>query len=172
MIIMGQPNEVTQTIDNPLVVNDVLSFLIYGTTQAEVRGLDTFPRDQWPQPLPLLFYAYHIMVGLGTYFFAIMGLGVFMLWRNKLFTSPWGSLAADAQLPPPLHRHHRRVDDRRNRPPALGRLRSHAHLHRLLAERLCQQRPLLTPWLHGTLRRPQHPLHRAHLPRNPARPTR
>jgi cytochrome bd ubiquinol oxidase subunit I len=89
MVIMGQPNEITQTIDNPLVVNDVLSFLIYGTTKAEVQGLDSFPRDQWPQPLPLLFYAYHIMVGLGTYFSAVMGLAVFMLWRKKLFTSPW-----------------------------------------------------------------------------------
>jgi cytochrome d ubiquinol oxidase subunit I len=89
MVIMGQPNEVTQTIDNPLVVNDVLSFLIYGTTKAEVQGLDSFPRDQWPQPLPLLFYAYHIMVGLGTYFLSIMSLAILQLLRKKLFTSPW-----------------------------------------------------------------------------------
>lgn len=89
MVLMGQPNYDTETIDNPLVVNDVLSFLIYGTTSAEVKGLDQFPRDQWPSTLPLLFYAYHIMVGLGTWFGALMGLAVFLLWRGKLYSNPW-----------------------------------------------------------------------------------
>ena len=54
IVLMGQPDEAKQTIDNPLVVNNVLSFLIYGTTKAEVQGLDKIPRDQWPEPLPLL----------------------------------------------------------------------------------------------------------------------
>jgi cytochrome bd ubiquinol oxidase subunit I len=85
IVLIGQPNEERQTIDNPLVVNDVLSFLIYGTTRAEVQGLDRVPRDQWPQPLPLLFYAYHIMAGLGTYFVLLMAIVAFFLWRGKLF---------------------------------------------------------------------------------------
>lgn len=89
IVLMGQPNEETQKIDNPLVVNDVLSFLIYGTTKAEVQGLDQVPRDQWPQPLPLLFYSYHIMAGLGTYFAALMIVAAFFLWRGKLYTTRW-----------------------------------------------------------------------------------
>ena len=44
----------------------MLSFLIYGTTKAEVKGLDQFPQDLWPNNIPLLFYSYHIMAGLGT----------------------------------------------------------------------------------------------------------
>ncbi len=86
---MGQPNEETQQIDNPIVVNNVLSFLIYGTTKAEVTGLDSFPRDQWPSALPLLFYAYHIMAGLGTYFVVLMVVAAFLLWRKKLYTTRW-----------------------------------------------------------------------------------
>jgi cytochrome bd ubiquinol oxidase subunit I len=89
IVLMGQPNEDTQLIDNPIVVNNVLSFLIYGTTEAEVTGLDAFPRDQWPSALPLLFYAYHIMAGLGTYFVALMIVAAFLLWRKKLYTSRW-----------------------------------------------------------------------------------
>ena len=89
LVLMGQPNEEKQTIDNPLVVNDVLSILIYGTTRAEVQGLDQVPRDQWPSPLPLLFYSYHIMAGLGTYFVAVMVLAAFLLWRGKLFRARW-----------------------------------------------------------------------------------
>ena len=89
IVLIGQPNEEKQTIDNPLVVNDVLSFLIYGTTEAEVKGLDQFPRDQWPEPLPLLFYSYHIMAGLGTYFVLLMVVAGFLLWRGKLFQARW-----------------------------------------------------------------------------------
>jgi cytochrome d ubiquinol oxidase subunit I len=89
IVLMGQPNEERQSIDNPIAVNRVLSFLIYGTSKAEVEGLDQFPRDLWPAPLPLLFYSYHIMAGLGTYFTLIMALAAFLLWRGKLFQSRW-----------------------------------------------------------------------------------
>jgi cytochrome d ubiquinol oxidase subunit I len=89
LVLMGQPNEETGEIDNPIVVNDVLSFLIYGTTKAEVKGLDQIPRDQWPTALPLLFYAYHIMAGLGTYFVALMIVAAFMLLRGKIYTTRW-----------------------------------------------------------------------------------
>jgi very-short-patch-repair endonuclease len=67
----------------------VLSFLIYGTTSAEVEGLDHFPRDQWPSTLPLLFYSYHIMVGLGTWFGLIMAIAAVYLWRGKLESARW-----------------------------------------------------------------------------------
>jgi len=89
IVLIGQPNEESQTIDNPLLVNDVLSFLIYGTTKAEVEGLDRFPRDQWPEPLPLLFYSYHIMAGLGTYFMALMLVALLLLWRGALYHTKW-----------------------------------------------------------------------------------
>jgi cytochrome d ubiquinol oxidase subunit I len=89
IVILGQPDEEYQRIDNPLVVNKVLSFLIYGTTTAEVKGLNEFPKDQWPTNIPLLYYSYHIMAGLGTIFIAVMAAGVFLLWRRKLYESRW-----------------------------------------------------------------------------------
>jgi cytochrome d ubiquinol oxidase subunit I len=89
MVLMGQPDVEGQKIDNPIAVNKVLSFLIYGTTAAEVQGLDAYPKDQWPTTLPLLFYAYHIMAGLGTYFAALMAASAFLLWRGKLYTTRW-----------------------------------------------------------------------------------
>ncbi len=89
IVLMGQPDIEAQKIDNPIAVNKVLSFLIYGTSAAEVQGLDSYPKDQWPTTLPLLFYAYHIMAGLGTYFAGLMGLAVFLLWRGKLYSSRW-----------------------------------------------------------------------------------
>jgi cytochrome bd ubiquinol oxidase subunit I len=89
VVLLGQMDVEQQRIDNPLPVNNVLSFLLYGTTAAEVKGLDQFPRDQWPTTLPLLYYSYHIMAGLGTYFVLLMAIAALLLWRGKLFSSSW-----------------------------------------------------------------------------------
>ena len=89
LILVGQPNMETMTIDNPLVVPDALSFLVYHKLYAKVKGLDAFPRADWPDNLPLLYYSYHIMAGLGTIFVTVMGLALLWLWRGRLFTANW-----------------------------------------------------------------------------------
>ena len=39
--------------------------------------------------LPLLYYSYHIMVGLGTIFLLLMAAAAFLLWRGKLYAARW-----------------------------------------------------------------------------------
>jgi cytochrome d ubiquinol oxidase subunit I len=39
--------------------------------------------------MPLLYYCYHIMAGLGTYFVALMVVAAFLLWRGKLYATRW-----------------------------------------------------------------------------------
>lgn len=87
LILVGQPNMETMTVDNPLVVPRALSILVYEQLWAKVKGLDAFPRKDWPDNLPLLYYAYHIMAGLGTILAAIMALALLLLWRGRLFTT-------------------------------------------------------------------------------------
>ncbi len=89
LVFIGQPNMENLRIDNPIVLPGGLSFLLYGTPQAEVRGLQDFPREDWPDNIPLLYYSYHVMVGLGTFFIGIMVLAAFLLWRRRLFESRW-----------------------------------------------------------------------------------
>jgi cytochrome bd ubiquinol oxidase subunit I len=89
IVILGQPDEQHETIDNPIAANKVLSFLVYGTFTAEVAGLNAFPKDQWPTNIPLVYFAYHVMVGLGTVFVAVMVFAAFLLWRGKLYQSRW-----------------------------------------------------------------------------------
>jgi len=101
IVLVGQPNEETGEIDNPIVVNNVLSYLIYGTTKAEVKGLDQFPRDQWPDALPLLFYAYHIMAGLGTWFVLLMVVAAFLLRGGNLYKARWTLWALLLSFPLP-----------------------------------------------------------------------
>lgn len=89
IVLVGQPDIEHKTIDNPLIIPDALSFLTYRRWTAEVKGLNAFSEDQWPSNLALLYYSYHIMVGLGTIFIAVMVVSAFLLWRGKLFESRW-----------------------------------------------------------------------------------
>ena len=89
MVVIGQPNPQNKTIENPLAFKGLLSFLVYGTFSAEVKGLDAVPQSDWPDNIPLVFFCYHIMVGLGSFFVAVMIVCAFLLWRQKLFDQPW-----------------------------------------------------------------------------------
>ncbi|HWR17536.1 MAG TPA: cytochrome ubiquinol oxidase subunit I [Terriglobales bacterium] len=87
--IMGQPDVANQKIDNPLSVPKMLSFLTYKRWNAEVKGMDAFPKEDLPDNIPLLYYSYHIMVGLGTIFIAVMLLSAFLLSKKKLYDAKW-----------------------------------------------------------------------------------
>jgi cytochrome bd ubiquinol oxidase subunit I len=87
IVVIGQPDLQKRQLDNPIQIPRMLSFLTYRRWTANVRGLDAFPQDQWPDMVPLLYYSYHVMVGLGTIFIAVMILAALMLWRGKLYGS-------------------------------------------------------------------------------------
>jgi cytochrome d ubiquinol oxidase subunit I len=76
-------------LENPVVVPGVLSFLAYGTFGSTVKGLNDFPQSEWPDNVELLYYTYHIMVGLGTMFILVMAASAVLLWRNRLEQSRW-----------------------------------------------------------------------------------
>ncbi|HWF39265.1 MAG TPA: cytochrome ubiquinol oxidase subunit I [Candidatus Acidoferrales bacterium] len=86
MVIIGQPDVAKQRLDNAVTVPRALSFLTYKAWTAQVYGLDHFPRQDWPDQIELLYFSYHIMVGLGTIFIAILLLAAWLLFRGALFT--------------------------------------------------------------------------------------
>ena len=85
--VLGQPDMENQRLDNPLLIPRTLSFLTYRRWASEVKGLDAFPASDWPDNVPLVYYAYHVMVGLGTIFIAIMGFCAWKLWKGTLYAS-------------------------------------------------------------------------------------
>jgi cytochrome d ubiquinol oxidase subunit I len=87
LAIVGQLDLDEQRLDNPLTVPYALSFLTYQRWKAEVKGLDAFPRELWPDNIPLLYYSYHIMVGLGTIFIALMLVSAIRLRGGALYRS-------------------------------------------------------------------------------------
>ena len=84
--IIGMPDTERKVLMDPIVVPGILSYLVYGDFRATVIGLNDIPADQHP-PIEIVYYAYHIMVGLGTMFIAVLGVSAVQLWRGRLYDS-------------------------------------------------------------------------------------
>ncbi|MGH9678590.1 MAG: cytochrome ubiquinol oxidase subunit I, partial [Candidatus Acidiferrales bacterium] len=87
LTILGQPDVPNRRLDNPITVPSALSMLTYRKWHAQVFGLDHFPQSDWPDNISLLYFSYHIMVGLGTIFIAILFIAFVQLARGALFRS-------------------------------------------------------------------------------------
>jgi len=84
LAMIGQPNVPARRLDNPIHLPSLLSWIAYGDFSANVRGLNDFPENDWPGNVELLYYAFHIMVGLGTLFIAVMGIACLLLLTRRL----------------------------------------------------------------------------------------
>ncbi|GFD96514.1 cytochrome ubiquinol oxidase subunit I [Tenacibaculum mesophilum] len=89
IVLIGQPNMLEKKLDNKIAVPNILSFLTYQEWNAEIKGLNEFDEKNYPTNIPGLYYAYHIMVGLGTIFIALMLASIIQLFRKKLYQTKW-----------------------------------------------------------------------------------
>jgi cytochrome d ubiquinol oxidase subunit I len=84
LILFGLPDQATATVNYALEIPKLSSLILKHSLDAPLDGLDTVSRDNWP-PVPVVFWAFRIMVGLG---FLMAGLGLASLiarWRGRLF---------------------------------------------------------------------------------------
>jgi cytochrome bd ubiquinol oxidase subunit I len=79
LIVGGIPDVERERVDYAIEIPAMLSFLAHGDFDAEVKGLKDFPRELWP-PVPVVHYAFQIMVGAGTAMALIGALG--MIFRK------------------------------------------------------------------------------------------
>ncbi len=87
LALLGQPDPAKERLDNAIVIPGLLSLLSYGDRGAEVKGLDAFPPENRPDLVPLLFYSYHAMIGLGMLFIGGMLVAAWQLRRRRLYES-------------------------------------------------------------------------------------
>jgi cytochrome d ubiquinol oxidase subunit I len=87
LVIIGTPDTTRRTLESSIALPHFLSFLTSHRWNQTLRGLDSFPVRQWPDSVPLVYYAYHIMVGLGTILFAIAAIALLLLWRGRLYSA-------------------------------------------------------------------------------------
>ena len=89
LVIGGWPDMETGETRYAIRIPGGLSFLATHDFNAEVAGLDQFPRDEWPH-VPIVHTAFQIMVGLGTCMALIaMWAGVLAIRRRDLCSNVW-----------------------------------------------------------------------------------
>jgi cytochrome d ubiquinol oxidase subunit I len=59
-----------------------LSLLAFHELNAEVKGLNEFPRDEWP-PVAVVHLSFDIMVGLGSFMALVAAAVLIMKWRKR-----------------------------------------------------------------------------------------
>lgn len=79
--IGGIPDEAAGVTRYAIEVPTMLSVLAFGDPDAEVKGLEAVPRDEWP-PVLITHLAFQVMVGLGT-LMAVASLWVVMCWVRR-----------------------------------------------------------------------------------------
>jgi cytochrome d ubiquinol oxidase subunit I len=87
LVILGNPDTDARKLDSTIEMPKLLSFLTSRRWDTKTTGLNDIAVERWPDSVPLVYYAYHIMVGLGTILLAIAALAVLLLWRGRLYTT-------------------------------------------------------------------------------------
>ncbi|HUF34877.1 MAG TPA: cytochrome ubiquinol oxidase subunit I, partial [Gemmatimonadales bacterium] len=107
LLIGGWPDPDTRETRYAIRIPGGLSFLAFGDFDAEVRGLEEFPREDWPH-VPIVHTAFQVMVALGT-FLALLSVWIaWTAWRRHdlagnrwllraiAFSTPMGFIAIEA----------------------------------------------------------------------------
>jgi cytochrome bd ubiquinol oxidase subunit I len=81
LILGGWPDEETGEVVGALRIPYGLSLLAHLDPDAEVLGLDAFPRDEWP-PVAVTHVSFQLMVACGMAMLLVAAWGVLVRWRR------------------------------------------------------------------------------------------
>jgi len=101
LLIFGIPDAKRETTHFAIRVPGMLSFIATGRTDSEIRGLKSFPKDQWP-PLVLTFLPFHLMFLIGLFLPAFAAAGVILLWMRRLYNNRFFLFCCWAIIPLPF----------------------------------------------------------------------
>src|SRR3979411_1631553 len=86
LILFGLPDEAAGKLKYAIGIPKLGSLILKHSLNAPMAGLDAVPRENWP-PVPITFWSFRIMVGLG---FLMLGLGLLSLlmrFRGALYST-------------------------------------------------------------------------------------
>lgn len=86
--IGGLPDEDLAETRFAVEIPGALSFLAFGDFEAEVKGLEEFPREDWP-PVLAVHLAFQLMVAIGLVLCGVVLLGAWLGWRGRIEEHRW-----------------------------------------------------------------------------------
>ena len=145
LILFGWPDQAAGKMEYAIEMPKLGSLILKHSPDAPMAGLDTVPRENWP-PVPITFWSFRIMVGMGLLMLALGVFSLLMRFRGKLYDSRLLHHVRGRDGPCRFHRRAGRLDHHRDRPAAVHGLWPVAHggirlaaggaCGRLLADRL------------------------------------
>ncbi len=88
LYLFGIPNEAEQRLDYAIGIPQLGSFILKHHFDAPMEGLDTVPDEDQP-PVPLVFFSFRIMVGIGMAMVLVGFVGLVLWLRGQLFEARW-----------------------------------------------------------------------------------
>ena len=81
LAIGGWPDVEARELRYAIKIPKMLSFMAFADFDAEVKGLDQVPREDWP-PVAITHISFQVMVACGFAMLGLVGLGLFLRWRR------------------------------------------------------------------------------------------
>lgn len=82
ILIGGVPDEDRGEVHGAIRIPDALSLLATRSLDGEVKGLDAFPREDWP-PVGKVHLAFDVMVGAGSAMALLAAVAALLAWRKR-----------------------------------------------------------------------------------------
>jgi len=98
--LIGFPDNESQTVKYNIAVPGMLSYVATDHFDSEIKGLDAFPRKDWPN-VPVVFQVYHLMIVTWSLMFILVVCGLWKWRRGTLVEGPFllKSMIAAVLLP-------------------------------------------------------------------------
>lgn len=87
-ILFGIPNSETESVDYSLEIPKLLSFLSFKDSEAEIIGLDQFPKKDWPN-VRVLFFMFRTMIAMWMCMVFTSFVALFYWAKGTLFQKKW-----------------------------------------------------------------------------------
>ena len=87
LILFGWPNMETAKVDYALEIPKLGSMVLKHGWEEEIKGLEEWEKKDWPN-VPLVFWSFRVMVGLGTLMILIGLIGLVLRLRGRLYDTP------------------------------------------------------------------------------------
>jgi cytochrome d ubiquinol oxidase subunit I len=101
LVLFAWPNMGEARNDYEVAIPSLGSLILTHDWNGLVPGLESFRREEWP-PVPYVFFAFRIMVGIWLVLLAVVVLGAWLRWRGRLYDARWFHLACVCSSPLPF----------------------------------------------------------------------
>ncbi len=89
LILFGMPDMAREETRLELAIPRLGSLILTHDLDGEVRGLKDFPVSERPTNVPLVFWSFRIMVGMGLLMIALGATSLLLRWRRELYRREW-----------------------------------------------------------------------------------